>query len=201
MSTSELPVSSSSSWASIVSRTSQEVMSKIQQERPELLEDIFLEPIKLLPISSSCRELIDVWFQVSPAIPHSIKLRSNMLQSEDSRRGVAKACQKDVKDITRECVDSGGVFVCLKVEKLSRLPKPVPDKTLIIIALGPLHSANGLFRGVHLAQGESTIISGDEPQVFDGGKKGGGFGIVLRVKHKSFHYSLLPKVLDDGRRT
>ena len=40
-------------------------MSKIQQERPELLANIFPEPIKFLPISSSCRELIDVWLQVS----------------------------------------------------------------------------------------------------------------------------------------
>ena len=68
------------------------------------------------------------------------------------------------------------------MEKPSHIPKPVPDKTLMIIALGRLHPVTGIFRGVDLAQGESVMISGDEPQMFDGGKNGGGLGIVLRAK-------------------
>lgn len=44
-------------------------MLKVQQERPELLANTFLEPIKFLPVSPSCRELIDVWLQVSSVIP------------------------------------------------------------------------------------------------------------------------------------
>ena len=126
-------------------------MSKIQQERPELLANTFLEPMKFLPIPPSCRELIDVWLQVSPAILDSIKLRPNILQSEENRTQVAKVCHKDAKDITRESVETGAAFICLKVEKPSLIPKPVSDKILIIIALGPLKPANGMFRGVDLA--------------------------------------------------
>lgn len=81
-------------------------------------------------------------------------------------------------------METGAAFVCLKVEKPNRISRPVPDKTLVIIALGQLHTANGIFRGVDLAPGDSIVISGDEPQVFDGGKKGGGLGIVLRIKYK-----------------
>lgn len=42
-----------------------------------------------------------------------------------------------------------------------------------------------MFRGVDLIPGESVIISGDKAQEFDGGNKGGGLGIVLRVRFKS----------------
>ena len=106
------------------------------------------------------------------------------MQSEENRTKVAKVCHKEVKDITKVCVETGAAFICLKIEKPSRIPKPVSDKTLIIIALGRLHPVTGIFRGVDLAYGESVVISGDEPQMFDGGKNGGGPGIVLRLKWK-----------------
>ena len=173
-------------------------MSKHQQERPELLANTFLEPMKFLPISPSCRELIDVWLQVSPVILDSIKPRPNIRQSEENRTQVAKVCHKDAKDITSECVETGAAFVCLKVEKPSLISKPVPDKALIIIAHGPLKPANGMFRGVDLAQGGSVIKSGDEPQVFDGGKRGAG--LVSFCVSSTCSYPLLEKLRDHVRR-
>ena len=71
------------------------------------------------------------------------------------------------------------------MEKSCRIPRPVPDKTLNIIGLGRLCTADGIFRGVELVPGESIIISGDKAQEFDGGNKGGGLGIVPRVRFKS----------------
>lgn len=92
-----------------------------------------------------------------------------------------------MKDITKDCVERCGFFICLKVEKSSRISRPVPDKTLVIIALGRLHTANGMFHGVDLPPGESIVVSGDKPQYFDGGKQGGGLGIVFFIKFKSTH--------------
>ena len=92
-----------------------------------------------------------------------------------------------MKDITEDCVETCASFICLKVEKSVRILRPVPDKTLVIIALGRLHTANGMFHGVDLPPGESIIVSDDKPQYFDGGKQGGGLGIVLLIKFKSTH--------------
>ena len=71
------------------------------------------------------------------------------------------------------------------MEKPSWIPKSVPDKTLIIIALDRLHVANGMFHGVNLASGNAIVVSGDKPQYFSGGRKGGGVGIVLLMNFKS----------------
>ena len=87
-----------------------------------------------------------------------------------------------MKDITRDCVEAAAAFICLDVEKPCRIFKPVRDKTLILIGLGPLRPSNGMFRGRNLAAGASTVVSGDGLQGFDGGCRGGGFGVVLRVK-------------------
>lgn len=61
----------------------------------------------------------------------------------------------------------------------------MPDKTLVIIGLGPLHAGNGMFNGIDLLPGECATVSGDKPQIFVGDKKGGGVGIVLRIKFQS----------------
>ncbi len=79
----------------------------------------------------------------------------------------------------------GAAFICLKVEKPSRIAKPMPDKTLVIIGLGRLHAGNGMFDGIDLPPGESATVSGDKPQIFVGDKKGGGIGIVLRIGYQS----------------
>ena len=95
------------------------------------------------------------------------------------------ACRRDLQDITRDCIETGATFLCLKVEKPCRVPRPVPDKTLIIIGLGRLCPLNGMFHGVDLISGESTIVSGDTLQDFYRGNRGGGLGLALRVKFKS----------------
>ena len=184
MSTSKHPVSSSSSWQDIVSRTFEEVMVKIKQETPDLLTNTFLEPMKFLPLTPSGRELIHVWLQVSEAKANSVFL-ANRSQSEEHRHQVAVACRQDLKDINRNSIEIGAAFICLKVEKPYRILNPVPNKTLIIIGLGRLHTANGMFHGVDLTPGGSVVISGDKLQEFDGGNKGGGLGIVLRINYKS----------------
>lgn len=110
---------------------------------------------------------------------------TNNSQLESNRRRVAEVYYKVPKNITRECVEIGAAFIYLKVEKLSRIPRPVPDKTLITIELKRLHKANSMFYGVDLALGESAVISSNKLQEFDGGYKEGGLGLVLRVKFKS----------------
>ena len=94
-------------------------------------------------------------------------------------------CEVEPKTITKDCVEASAPFVCLKVEKPGQISKPVPKKTLVIIAIGELHSNNGMFMKANLGSGEDLILSGDETQVFNGGKKGGGLGILLRIKFKS----------------
>ena len=42
-----------------------------------------------------------------------------------------------------------------------------------------------MFTKVDLGSGEDLVLSGDETQVFNGGEKGGGLGILLRIKFKS----------------
>lgn len=42
-----------------------------------------------------------------------------------------------------------------------------------------------MFNGVDLQPGGSAIVSGDKAQNFNGGNKGGGLGIVLRINFKS----------------
>lgn len=115
----------------------------------------------------------------------SVSSVTNRLQSEDHRSQIADICRKDLKDITRDCVETGAVFICLRVEKPSQIPRPIPDKTLVIIGLGRLNTANGMFNGVDLPSGGSAIISGDKAQNFVGGYNGGGLGIALRIKFKS----------------
>ena len=109
-------------------------------------------------------------------------LVTHISQSEDQRHQVAVACRKDLKDITKDCIEIGAAFICLKVEKPYRIPKPVPEKTLRIIGLGPLNTVNGMFREVNLTPGGIAIVYGDKLQEFDGNKEGGGPGIVPRIK-------------------
>jgi len=91
----------------------------------------------------------------------------------------------ELKDITKDCVETSAPFICLKVEKPGQISNPVPDKTLVIIAIGELHNGNGMFTKVNLGSGEYSVLSGDETQVFVGGKKGGGTGVILRIKFKA----------------
>ena len=42
-----------------------------------------------------------------------------------------------------------------------------------------------MFNGIDLPPGGSVIVSGDKSQYFDGGGRGGGVGVALRIKHKS----------------
>ena len=81
------------------------------------------------------------------------------------------------------CVEVSAPFICLKVDKAGQISKPVPGKTLIIIAIGPLHSENGSFTKIDLISGADAIVSGDEPQFFLGGKRNGGIGIIMSIKY------------------
>ena len=81
------------------------------------------------------------------------------------------------------CVEASAPFICLRVDKAGQISKPVPGKTLVIIAIGPLHSENGSFTKIDLISGADTIISGEEPQFFLGGKRGGGIGLIMRIKY------------------
>lgn len=82
-----------------------------------------------------------------------------------------------MKDITEDCA----IFICLTIKKPFRIPSRVPNKSLIIIALGRLHPKNGIFHGVDLLPGGCVVISGDKPQYFDAQGEGGGLGIVLPI--------------------
>lgn len=104
---------------------------------------------------------------------------------EENRRRVAEICGIAPRDITKDCVETSAPFICLKVEKPGQISKPVPDKTLVFIAIGRLHSDNGMFTKVDLRSGEDSILSGDDNQVFVGGQRGGGIGVLLRIKFKT----------------
>lgn len=97
---------------------------------------------------------------------------------------MADVCGKDVKDIDANCVEAFTPFICLKMERPLRISHPVPNTTLIFIALTSLNTSTGMFKGVDLRPGSSSIVSGDRVQVFEGGNKGGGMGIIVRIKYK-----------------
>lgn len=87
--------------------------------------------------------------------------------------------------IMKDYVETIASFICLKVEKPGQFPKSVPDKTLTIIAIRQLNSINSMFMKVDLGSGKDLILSSDEIQVFNEGEKGGGLGILLRIKFNS----------------
>ena len=74
MSTPALQGSSSDSWESLITRTREEVMSKIQQEKPQLLSDTFATPLRFFPFTPSSRELVDVWLKVYYMIIYNVEL-------------------------------------------------------------------------------------------------------------------------------
>ena len=140
--------------------------------------------MKFLPMTPLSREVIDFWFQV-----HNRRRNLEIDHCYRSSRKAIKAKSPkpatDLEDITKDCMESCAPFVCLKIENPCRLLRPVPDKTLIIIALERPHLANGIFHGVDLPSGGSVVINGDNPQYFDGGRRGGGIGVALRLKFVS----------------
>lgn len=156
------------SWEDLVDKVHGEITTVIQQENPDLLTNTFLETIRFLSHTLSSRELMERW-----------------LQSEENRRRIAQICEIEPQDVTKDCVETSAPFICLRVEKPGRISKPVPDKTLVIIAIGRLHSGNGMFTKVNLGSGGDLVLSGDETQVFLGGKRGGGIGVILRIKFKA----------------
>ena len=116
-------------------------------------------------------------------------------QSESNKKHIADCCQMNLKDITIDCVGFHAFFVCLKSEKSIHFSTFVPDKTIVIIALGRLHATNGIFHGVDLPSGGSVVVSGDKPQHFDGGNPAGGLGIALRTNFKSTPREGIPQGL------
>lgn len=101
---------------------------------------------------------------------------------KENRKRIADICGIEPQDVDRDCVETSAPFICLRVEKAGQISKPVPGKTLVIIAIGPLHSENGSFTRINLRSGDDVIVPGDEPQFFLGGKRGGGIGILMRIK-------------------
>ena len=81
------------------------------------------------------------------------------------------------------CVEVSAPFICLKVDKTEQISKPVPDKTLVIIVIGSLHSENENFTKIDLIFEADTIISEKKPQFFLEGKRGGGIGLIMRIKY------------------
>ncbi len=98
---------------------------------------------------------------------------------------MAEVCRKESKDIDLSCVEAFIPFICLKVERPVQISHPVPDTTLVFIALTPLNTDTGMFKGVDLRPGSSIVLSGDRAQVFQGGTKGGGMGIIVRIKFRA----------------
>ena len=95
---------------------------------------------------------------------------------------MANVCGKEVKDIDASCVEAFTPFICLKMERSVQISHPVPNTTLVFIALTPLNRGTGMFKGVDLYPGNSLVLSGDRAQVFEGGSRGGGIGIIIRIK-------------------
>lgn len=98
---------------------------------------------------------------------------------------MADACGKEIKDIDPSCVEAFTPFICLKVERPVQISHPVPNTTLVFIALTSLNTGTGMFKGVDLCPGASSVLSGDRAQVFEGGSKGGGMGIIMRIKFRA----------------
>lgn len=42
-----------------------------------------------------------------------------------------------------------------------------------------------MFKGVNLRPGDSSVLSGDRAQIFEGGSRGGGMGIIIRIKFRA----------------
>ncbi|MCJ1352072.1 MAG: hypothetical protein MMC33_002056 [Icmadophila ericetorum] len=126
-----------------------------------------IENAQVLPHTDSTRMIIERWFQLA-----------------HNRTLIANACGVNPADVTIRCVEASAPFICLRVEKPGKISKPVPDKTLIIVAIGQLYPGNGMFTKVNLSSGEHVILSGNENQIFTGKLKGGGMGIILRLKFK-----------------
>ena len=91
-------------------------------------------------------------------------------------------CGKEVRDVDASCMEAFTPFICLKMERPVQISHPVPNKTLVFIALTALNVGNGMFKGVDLQPGRSLVLSGDRAQVFEGGSRGGGLGIIIRIK-------------------
>ena len=106
-------------------------------------------------------------------------------QKLENKKCIADACGKEIKDIDMSCVDAYAPFICLKVQTPSQIVQPVPNTTLVFIALTLLNTDTGIFRGLNLHPGSSSVVSGDLAQVFEGGDRGGGLGIVVRIKFRS----------------
>ena len=56
--------STTSSFNNLVEKTRNEVMSQIEREQANLLEDTFTQSIKFLPPTPTSRTLIALWLQV-----------------------------------------------------------------------------------------------------------------------------------------
>lgn len=104
---------------------------------------------------------------------------------EENRRRVAEICEIAPRDITKDCVETSASFICLKVEKPDQISKSVPDKILVFIAIERLHSDNDMFTKVDLRFEEDSILSDDDNQIFVDGQRGGGIGVLLRIKFKT----------------
>ena len=82
-----------------------------------------------------------------------------------------------------DCVEASAPFICLRVDKAGQISRPVPDKTFVIIVIGPLHSENGSFTKIDPTPGADAIISEKKPQFFFEDKRGGGIGLIMRIKY------------------
>ena len=71
------------------------------------------------------------------------------------------------------------------MERPVQISHPVPNTTLVFIALTSLSTGTGMFKGVNLRPGDSSVLSGDRAQIFEGGSRGGGMGIIIRIKFRA----------------
>ena len=88
---------------------------------------------------------------------------------------------EEVEDIDLSCI-AFAPFICLKVKRPSQITRPIPNTTVAFIAL---NSDTGIFKGLDLLSGRSSIVSGDRAQDFQGESRGGGLGIIVRIRYKS----------------
>lgn len=101
---------------------------------------------------------------------------------EKNRQGIADFCGVQLQDVDQSCIHDFFSFICFSYDKFKIHRKPAPGKTLVVIAVGPLHVENGMFSGLNLLCGTDGILSGDEPLIFPGNRRGGGLGVMIMIK-------------------
>ena len=121
-------------------------MAKIQQDKPELVTNTFLEHMNFMRPTPSSRELMHFWLQVRRPIMSSFIIITGYRGRKVTDIELLKSAGRTSRRSPKTVVETGAVPICPKVEKPIHIPRPVPDKTFIISAMGRLDPANGILR-------------------------------------------------------